>query len=115
MKQNKQVKKVKEKDNYLKSTFLFPVTVSLLDVAVMIAAFSMSAAGDTSSTAMLFYQAATVLTAFSPSVLLVTAYMSLRHTKKYPDGSAFYKKMPMRCSLLVWGMQTLYMVTLTGV
>lgn len=117
MKQTKQVKK--EKDNYLKSTFLFPVVISVLDLmligsALYISGLNAQTVGNI-RIARFILQAATIVMATSPTFLLITVYMSLRHVKKYPNGSSFYKKLPMLISLLVWGVQTLYSFGLAGI
>ncbi len=114
MKQTKQVKK--EKDNFLKMTFLLPVVTSVIDAVIVAAAVAVYSANPDSITnlpmARLLVQVATILLTMSPPILLLTASLSLKHVKKYPDGSSFYKKTPMLLSMLVWGAQTLYMVTL---
>ncbi len=114
MKQTKQVKK--EKDNYLKASFLFPVVVSVIDVAVVAAALVITGSDPQAITNMalarLTAQAATIFISISPTMLLLTSWISLRHSKKYPKGSGFYIKTPMLLSVVVWGAQTLYMVSM---
>ena len=114
MKQKKQIKK--EKDNYLKRTFLFPVVTSIIGAVIMGMALSVSSLTTASNTEMatLLMQAAMIMITFSPTILLLNSVLSYRHMKKHPNGSNFYVKTPMLCSLLVWGVQVLYLVTLTG-
>lgn len=114
MKHTKNVKK--EKDNYLKMTFLFPVVTSLIDAVIMIVAIYFANQQTVANVAFarLVLQTATILLAVSPTFLLINAFLSHRHSKRYPNGSAFYIKTPMLVSLLVWGTQMLYMITLTG-
>ncbi|MBQ8604797.1 MAG: hypothetical protein IJ410_08165 [Oscillospiraceae bacterium] len=113
----KQVKKQKEKDNYLKFSFLFPIILTAVDAVIMLA-FIYVVANQATLTNMNFArlvaQAGTVLLAMSPTGLLITSFVSFKHMKKHPDGSAFYIKTPMLVSVIVWGVQVLYMATLTG-
>ena len=62
--------------------------------------------------ARLIAQAGTILLAVSPTGLMITAFVSFRHMKKHPEGSAFYIKTPMLVSVFVWGAQVLYMATM---
>ncbi len=113
----KQTKKVKEKDNYLKFSFLFPIILTAIDAVIMLAFIYVIANQATITNmdlARLIAQTGTVLLAMSPTGLLITAFVSFRHAKKHPDGSAFYIKTPMFVSVLIWGIQVLYMATLTG-
>jgi len=110
----KQVKK--EKDNYRKLTFLFPVVTSVVDAVIVLTALYISTLSSVSNVQMarLIMQIATILLAVSPTFLMINAFMSHRHMKKYQGGSSFYVKAPMIITLLVWCTQTLYMATLTG-
>lgn len=114
MKQTKQVKK--EKDNYLKFTFLFPIITSIIDAVIVISALYVYKLETVSNVARarLLVETATILMAITPSFLLFNTFLSHRHSKKYPNGSAFYIKTPMLVTLLVWGVQMMYMVSLTG-
>ena len=118
MKQTKNSKtKVKEKDNYLKFSFLFPVIVTAIDMVIMAAmiyVISNQATLSNIAFAKLIAQAGTVLLALSPTFLLVTSFVSFKHMKKHPDGSALYVKTPMLVSVLVWGAQVIYMATMMG-
>jgi hypothetical protein len=114
MKQTKKAK-TKEKDNYMKFSFLFPVVVSAVG-AVIMAAFIFVMANRNNfaniELAKLIANVGAVRISLSPTFLLVTAYTSFKHMKKHPDGSAFYVKAPMIISVLVWGAQVIYMSTM---
>ena len=107
----------KEKDNYLKFSFLFPIVVSAIDAVIVLAGmYALTNRGTITNVAMarLLAQAAVILISLSPTGMLITAFIGFRHAKKHPDSSAFYMKAPMIISILVWGIQVLYMATLTG-
>ena len=111
----KKNKKVKEKDNYMKFSFLFPIIVTAIDAVVMAGMIYVIANQATIANmelARLIAQAGTILLAVSPTGLMITAFVSFRHMKKHPEGSAFYIKTPMLVSVLVWGAQVLYMATM---
>ncbi len=114
MKQTKELKN--EKENYLKFTFLFPIIVSVIDVIIVGIALSVYMSDPTNIAniplATLLAQAATILLTMSPAMLIATVAISSRHSKKYPKASGFYIKTPMMVSALVWGVQTLYLVSL---
>ena len=111
----KKTKKVKEKDNYMKFSFLFPIIVTAIDAVIMAGMIYVIANQATIANmelARLIAQAGTILLAVSPTGLMITAFVSFRHMKKHPEGSAFYNKTPMLVSVLVWGAQVLYMATM---
>lgn len=111
----KKTKKVKEKDNYMKFSFLFPIIVTAIDAVIMAGMIYVIANQATIANmelARLIAQAGTILLAVSPTGLMITAFVSFRHMKKHPEGSAFYIKTPMLVSVLVWGAQVLYMATM---
>ncbi len=114
MKQTKELKK--EKDNYLKFGFLFPVIISVIDAIIVGAALSVYMADPANivniPVAKLVAQAATILLTVSPAMLIATVAISSRHSKNHPKGSGFYIKAPMLASIVVWGCQTLYLVSL---
>ena len=111
----KKNKKVKEKDNYMKFSFLFPIIVTAIDAVIMAGMIYVIANQATIANielARLIVQAGTILLAISPTGLMITAFVSFRHMKKHPESSAFYIKTPMLVSVLVWGAQVLYMATM---
>jgi len=114
----KQTKKIKEKDNYWKFSFLFPVVLATID-AVLMAAFIYVYANQATianmELARLIAQMGTISVALSPTFLMITAFVSFRHMKKHPNGSAFYIKAPMLLSILVWGLQVIYSLSLMSV
>ncbi len=114
----KQVKKEKKKDNYLKFSFLFPVVLAAVDAVLMAATIYVYTNQTTIANmemARLIAQAGTISIALSPTFLMITAFISFRHMKKHPHGSAFYIKTPMFISLLVWGLQVIYSLGLMSV
>ncbi|MBR5521385.1 MAG: hypothetical protein IKU54_05245 [Oscillospiraceae bacterium] len=116
-KSKKTITKEKEKDNYLKFSFLFPVIVTLIDAVIMSAVIYVTLNQATLGNVelgRLIFQTGSVLLALSPTFLMITAFVSLRHAKKHPNGSPFYIKTPMFLSVTVWGAQVMYMVTLMG-
>ena len=117
MKQSKKAKNEKEKENYSKATFLIPVVTSVLDAILVCAGMYIYSNGSASNVefARLMGQMSMILITFSPTLLMMNALISHRHMKKHPDSSAFYSKAPMILSIIVFGVQVLYMATFTGV
>ena len=108
--------KNKAKDNYFKLTFLIPVLYSAITAVLMVIAVYLATdvnlARDKIELAKTMVTFATYSLALSPSALMICVYISRKHLKKYPDGSSIYKMRPMVLSLLVMGLQVLYMASL---
>ena len=109
-------KPVKEKDNYFKLTFLIPVVYSVITAILMSVAVARATSVTLDSSNLELAKKlvlwATYSLAVSPSALMITVYLSIRHQKKHPDGSRFYRVRPMALSLIVIGLQVLYMFSL---
>lgn len=105
----------KEKDNYKKFSFLFPVLYSTFNAVMIIASYTMAKQGLTQVNGSLASNIALFtmgLMAVSPALLILTVFISMRHRNRYPNGSYFYRQAPMGLSFLVIGGEVLYMALL---
>lgn len=117
MKQTKKAKsqlKEKEKDNYLKSTFIVPVVYSVITAVLMIVTIIIAVSSNVAniSIARTIIQMSALSLSLSPSALILCVFMGTKHRTKHPDGSTFYRQFPLAISFLVIGLQVLYMVFL---
>lgn len=114
----KQIKNVKEKENYLKFSFLFPIIYSIINMLVVIGALFIYSAGSSipasyMGVSKLVVQAAAIFLTFSPTALMVTMFISTRHRKRYVNASSFYRRAPLSISFIVTGVQVVYLVLLS--
>ncbi len=105
----------KKKDNYFKFSFLFPIIVALATAVLMmlaVAIVEMEGKVTNIRAAQAVVRIAFISITFSPTVLMICAFISFRHMKRNPDGSSFYRMRPMIFSVAVFGLQVIYMLTL---
>ncbi len=115
MKQAQKAKKeLKEKDNYLKSTFIVPVLYSILTAILMLMTIGIAVSSniDNISVVRTIIQMSALSLFLSPSALIICVFMGTKHRRRYQESSNFYKQFPLAISFLVIGFQVIYMVFL---